>query len=408
MIGDKPKHAVVASKRSLLRAATVGVGVLAIAQTGKASAQTAPAQGKVNVKDHGAVGDGITDDLQAIQSVLDNYIDVYIPAGDYLLSDTLALPGNIKIEGAGEQTNLIGTQHHKPVVMTFDGINTATNDNQFIRDLNVSGIGSCAIAFVHQTTSVVENISIDGFTGQDGFVFEYSWSNRYNGLKTNGASLVRSGFQFNKVVLDCKCDMFYTSNLCDYGIHLDRNASQYSTGTSVGMGNIQFSMPTIQGANLVGFFSNYNNVSVYNMYTENNQRLIQIGEVGSAVAANTSFFSSRLNGGRTGTSDLMLENVSSVSFFDCDFHTYPLVIGGGSLADIQFYTPRVTGNQDFLEVIKRNDSTLSSFPVTIHRQVGTHYSEMVMKSTGWGWNMQRMSVDSNGNWQSTSWTPPKV
>ncbi|WP_185969181.1 glycosyl hydrolase family 28-related protein [Aliiglaciecola sp. M165] len=396
------------SKRSLLKSAAVGVGAIAISANAQANSQSTASIGKVNVRDHGAVGDGVTDDLQAIQAVLNNNDDVYIPAGNYLLSDTLVIPSNIKLEGAGGSTNLIGSQQNSPVIMTFDGVSSSTNSNQIVRDFNVSGVGSCAVAFVHQSTSVVENISIDGFTGQDGFVFEYSWSNRYVDLKSNGAVLTRSGFQFNKVVLDCLCDMFYTSNLCDYGIRLDRDEFQYSVGSAVGLGNVRFNMPTVQGANIVGFYSNYNNVTVHNMYTENNARLIQIGEVGKAVAANTSFFTSRINGGRSGVSDILIENVSSVSFFDCDFDSYPLIIGGGSLADIQFYTPRVTGNLDFLDVIKRNDSTLSSFPVTIHRQVGTHYSEMVLKSTGWSWNMQRMTVDNQGNWQSTSWTPPKV
>jgi hypothetical protein len=38
-----------------------------------------------NVKNHGVIGDGITDDTNAIQYVLDNYNDVYFPNGVYLV-----------------------------------------------------------------------------------------------------------------------------------------------------------------------------------------------------------------------------------------------------------------------------------------------------------------------------------
>lgn len=57
----------------------------------------------VNVKDHGAVGDGITDDTAAIQAAIDACIGtgtltpkaMYLPAGNYLITDSLkVLTGN--------------------------------------------------------------------------------------------------------------------------------------------------------------------------------------------------------------------------------------------------------------------------------------------------------------------------
>ena len=48
----------------------------------------------VNVRDHGAVGDGVTDDTEAIQAALhyaeDNGLPLYIPAGNYLVSKTIS------------------------------------------------------------------------------------------------------------------------------------------------------------------------------------------------------------------------------------------------------------------------------------------------------------------------------
>ena len=55
----------------------------------------------LNVKDHGAKGDGITDDTKAIQDVINMANDkeiVYIPSGVYMVS-SLNLKSNLQMEG---------------------------------------------------------------------------------------------------------------------------------------------------------------------------------------------------------------------------------------------------------------------------------------------------------------------
>lgn len=69
----------------------------------------------VDVKDHGATGDGTTDDTAAIQAAIDasgnvggtqTYGIVYLPSGDYRIRSTLTLKGNLRIVGSGEGTFL--------------------------------------------------------------------------------------------------------------------------------------------------------------------------------------------------------------------------------------------------------------------------------------------------------------
>ncbi|QHI70161.1 glycosyl hydrolase family 28-related protein [Tichowtungia aerotolerans] len=55
----------------------------------------------VSVKDYGAVGDGVTDDTVAIQSALTNALEIYFPAGVYVLSDGLDLPPSVILKGDG-------------------------------------------------------------------------------------------------------------------------------------------------------------------------------------------------------------------------------------------------------------------------------------------------------------------
>lgn len=56
----------------------------------------------VSVKDFGAVGDGLSDDLLAFQQALAAYESVFVPAGTYLLSNTLTLGERKSLIGAGQ------------------------------------------------------------------------------------------------------------------------------------------------------------------------------------------------------------------------------------------------------------------------------------------------------------------
>lgn len=57
----------------------------------------------VNVREHGAAGDGVTNDTAALQEVLDRYSDgshvIWIPHGQYVLTHTLMIPPGARIVG---------------------------------------------------------------------------------------------------------------------------------------------------------------------------------------------------------------------------------------------------------------------------------------------------------------------
>jgi glucan 1,3-beta-glucosidase len=61
-----------------------------------------PVASFVSVKDHGAKGDGVSDDTAAIQSILNSVTAdqvVYFDHGAYIISDTIQVPPNVKMTG---------------------------------------------------------------------------------------------------------------------------------------------------------------------------------------------------------------------------------------------------------------------------------------------------------------------
>ena len=86
---------------------------------------------QINVKDFGAVGDGITDDTEAIKQAINatshEFQIVYLPEGTYLVSDTLELGRFLTLQGVSSAKTTIKLKENslgfatqlKPVLRTF-------------------------------------------------------------------------------------------------------------------------------------------------------------------------------------------------------------------------------------------------------------------------------------------------
>lgn len=154
---------------------------------------------RVSVKDFGAVGDGVTDDTDAIQAAIDSGIrSIYFPAGDYLASSTIAVTANY--------TSLVGDAHGSSrLVASADGVSvlyfasatpTATTlKNCSLRNISVvvgsavasitSGIG---IKMTNCQQFQMSNVQIEGFYG--GLLIEGGGINFLTNL------VVNSGYNF--------------------------------------------------------------------------------------------------------------------------------------------------------------------------------------------------------------------
>ncbi|OHB57806.1 MAG: hypothetical protein A2Y12_17265 [Planctomycetes bacterium GWF2_42_9] len=139
----------------------------------------------VNVKSFGAVGDGISNDTNAITKALD-YINVageygkntlYFPAGEYLVTSTLTIPTNCKILGDGRNDSptaplgsIILGEHTGSAIISLAGQYGCQIENMCIKGDSVVtpqtglllGRTSAASAGGH----IIKNVSVCGYYGK--------------------------------------------------------------------------------------------------------------------------------------------------------------------------------------------------------------------------------------------------
>ena len=162
----------------------------------------------VSVKDFGAVGDGVTDDTQAIQNAIDasSGKTVFLPAGSYLITDSLNITVSTSLEGEFAKTTIIlGTQNKDGIVVgdgtlaTRSVVGTITISNiAFNPSSTVAAFtaGSCIYINFAYNTRIIDCV----FYGKNGSgtvilnngvvcnrVSEYYITNcLFSGLKTYG------------------------------------------------------------------------------------------------------------------------------------------------------------------------------------------------------------------------------
>lgn len=183
---------------------TNGSSTPAGAETGR-STDTA----LINVREHGAAGDGITDDTQAIQTVLDNADPgavVYFPpapGGRYLLSETLRIDKPLTLAGDGRTT---ASEIHQS---SIGSALTVSSSDVTVKNLRLVGRGygpytnASAIYIDGQDEARIANISaldnhIEGWGGSAirwGHVSDFVIRGNHITGATYAGVLIISGFR---------------------------------------------------------------------------------------------------------------------------------------------------------------------------------------------------------------------
>jgi hypothetical protein len=137
----------------------------------------------VNVKDYGAVGDGVTDDTLAIQAAIDAVATtggtVFIPKGNYSTSGTLYIKDSVILVGEGKSTwEQKGTNITNIVSDTIIQLGYEAFDRGIaLRDMDIYG-GNNALVGVQCRDDcynlILNNVSVNNC--KTGFAFEGNWN----------------------------------------------------------------------------------------------------------------------------------------------------------------------------------------------------------------------------------------
>lgn len=144
----------------------------------------------VNVQDYGAVGDGVTDDTAAIQAALNaigtfsypnatsiasptatGTSQLFLPAGEYVVSNTLLFPADCDIYGVGYNTRIkftatsgVNLFEKNPAKTTKYAPPAATTENVRFRDMLLLGAGSGTAIYANNVEKLrLDNVVIYNF-----------------------------------------------------------------------------------------------------------------------------------------------------------------------------------------------------------------------------------------------------
>jgi len=113
-----------------------------------------------NVKDFGAIGNGVANDTAAIQAAI-NYMNttysggiVFVPAGNYYVPGGLTLKGGVELVGEGRGSTTIQAQTVDVTVIAFD----ATSNYAALRNLFI--VGYTNVAATQNAVTVAANVPV--------------------------------------------------------------------------------------------------------------------------------------------------------------------------------------------------------------------------------------------------------
>jgi hypothetical protein len=127
----------------------------------------------VNVKDFGAVGDGVADDTAAFQAAVNASLHVFVPSGSYKITNTVLCQTAVNIIGSGRGSTTIFTNSDSGSnnIFVWEGSGPITGAGIFNLTINgVNKTGGIAIKATRVWRFNIRNVSLGG--GYNGIYIE--------------------------------------------------------------------------------------------------------------------------------------------------------------------------------------------------------------------------------------------
>tara|TARA_R110000868_G_scaffold78912_1_gene224749 strand:+ start:4916 stop:6820 length:1905 start_codon:yes stop_codon:yes gene_type:complete len=396
----------------------------------------------VSVKDFGAVGNGVADDTVAIQAALDSGAKtVFCPNGTYKVSSTLYIPGDVagtsvSLIGEGSNTIINADSISGSVICNYQGSWSGYKNYQYLKNLRITGIATHAVLWVGSVNGGIENVSTQGLTATNGFVFDGSFGCSFRDLTTQGATISNACFWFSR---DFNCntvDAAYTSNFCTYNflwskVNISSTGSAYSGSSPTGytVGGSVFNNLCPQGGNvgLAVYDCNPGGAVFNTVYVENVALPVQFGnyatsELCRGVTMNGLFIIGYAIGSHPGgasTRALDFDNALNVTVISPEFGSFgdatvPTIIryrDAFKCSIINYY--HITGGYGSSMTtgqIKRHTSATSDAGIYVQGQeteagssARSHF--LLMKANNYSYQHYKMTVSSSGTWVALSVIP---
>ena len=276
---------------SELPAATLpltGAELVPVVQSGVTKQTTAAGfgAGTISVMAYGAKGDGVTDDTAAFNAALAAADDVFVPPGNYKITSTISIPQRKSLRGVGYKSRLSATIASGAVISITSG-----NGPTQVSGFRISGTATTGLSANNAQVLIIDNISLDGLTATDGFVFVSVWASSLSNLWTNGATLSNACFICGQAFNANDCRNWYTSNRCTYNVLID---GSYNGGNGVSHGS-NWSMICVQSGLYGIYVGSYQGGTVNGVYSEDVVHPLRLGVATTKLARGMSF-----NGGDFG------------------------------------------------------------------------------------------------------------
>jgi|APSaa5957512535_1039671.scaffolds.fasta_scaffold26313_1 hypothetical protein len=144
------------------------------------------ADASVNVKDFGAVGDGVTDDTAAIQAAITVGGNILIPAGTYLITSGITVGSNVHIKNEG-------TLQVTPTASTIDAFTFSAKNNSSFSGGYVIGTtsvdnGTCFVLSNSSYRITIADVTITDFQNKGVDIQTAAYENNILRVKVVNAS----------------------------------------------------------------------------------------------------------------------------------------------------------------------------------------------------------------------------